>query len=517
MTRLLLCCLWLLAVWPAARAEGDPPLRALRVAQVYGEVELRPAGSGMGGVKLERNWSLGPGWIVATDRFAASTLQIGSSSFTLDAESELEILQLNDVQLHLRLLHGGLEAHIHNPQILPGLVLENPEGQFHLLQAGHYQLNYNRRDGAQKLRVFSGQAQLLYENGQSQLRPGQEVELYRGNLNSQSISDEILRRLRNKQERPPAPLRFVAAEMTGQQDLAGQGEWLETEEYGPVWRPHNANFMPFRDGYWQQMAPWGWVWVDHVPWAYVTSHYGRWAWHQARWVWAPGPAHLPPAWSPALVGWTHQGRVTFSPVAGSDLAWFPLAPREFLLPWYAASPNYQQRINQAWLGPNWRGRVSAPERYHHHERKIQGAQQHYSRLATVAVPAATPAPAKPAPLRMPHHPGVISTPVAPAAPPQLSSPAASLPPAAAHTVTAPAAPLQMAPLQAAPRAAPPAPPVQHTPQPAALPPAIQTAPTAKPAPKLEVKANPPAPQSPPSPRRNRDEKEEKADSKSQLR
>ena len=97
----------------------------------------------------------------------------------------------------------------------------------------------------------------------------------------------------------------------GRHDLARYGEWV-TVDSRPYWRPTVVrNYVPYRHGYWNYVPAVGHVWVDEYPFAYVTSHYGRWR-HTASygWLWS-----YDPVWSPA---WVASVRV------GDYYAWAPV-------------------------------------------------------------------------------------------------------------------------------------------------------------------------------------------------
>jgi hypothetical protein len=94
--------------------------------------------------------------------------------------------------------------------------------------------------------------------------------------------------------------------------LAPYGVWMQSADYGRVWRPAvGPSWRPFVDGQWV-WSPYGWTWVSFEPWAW-TFHYGRWVvvpgWG---WVWVPGSV-----WGPAWVDWWW---------GDGFVGWAPLAP-----------------------------------------------------------------------------------------------------------------------------------------------------------------------------------------------
>jgi len=97
------------------------------------------------------------------------------------------------------------------------------------------------------------------------------------------------------------------------------GEWLDTAEYGRVWRPDQAvvgdDFEPYlTNGHWIA-ADEGWAFESAWVWGWAPFHYGRWLWdaRHTRWLWSPDLV-----WGPAWVQWR---------TIADTVAWLPLPPR----------------------------------------------------------------------------------------------------------------------------------------------------------------------------------------------
>ncbi|UUZ51547.1 hypothetical protein LP420_20690 [Massilia sp. B-10] len=80
-----------------------------------------------------------------------------------------------------------------------------------------------------------------------------------------------------------------------------------------------AYWVPYRDGRWTYLQPWGWTWVDNAPWGYAPFHYGRWVTVGGRWCWSPGRNVTRAVWSPALVGWVGGSNWNVSFNSGGSL------------------------------------------------------------------------------------------------------------------------------------------------------------------------------------------------------
>jgi hypothetical protein len=102
------------------------------------------------------------------------------------------------------------------------------------------------------------------------------------------------------------------------ESLSQYGEWVDTPEYGLVWRPAAADdgFRPYYAGRWAWTDA-GWYWVADEPYGWAVYHYGRWAQVSGLgWAWLPGRV-----WAPAWVSWRW----------GEGYAgWCPLGPRGYV-------------------------------------------------------------------------------------------------------------------------------------------------------------------------------------------
>lgn len=369
-------------------AFADPPGRAFRVATIEGRAQVRNLQEDTAGA-IGINWTIGAGNALSTERFSKAELRMGSSVFRLDEESELEILQLEDNTLQLRLNYGSLAVKISNPAMLNDLIVDTPYGRVQWKEVGSARVQVWPRSSRSSVNVFSGKVVYAGEASQITVRAGHQVEFFGDDVSTNAASITDFDRWGESRDFAqvvsPETLRYVSSEMTGYEELDRQGSWRETAQYGTAWFPHSRNWTPYRQGHWEWVSPWGWTWVDGTPWAYVTSHYGRWAWADNRWCWVPGQQNRRPTWSPALVGWSSDGRTVHSPVPHSRMSWFPLGPREAWIPWYSSSPQYVHRVNQHYVPNLHVGHVHAPNQYQYADRYTQGRHDQFVRVATVGV------------------------------------------------------------------------------------------------------------------------------------
>jgi hypothetical protein len=98
-----------------------------------------------------------------------------------------------------------------------------------------------------------------------------------------------------------------------QSGLSPYGDWVDSPNYGRVWRPHvAADWRPYYYGHWTWTDD-GWFWASDEPFGWATYHYGRWAYDPTLgWIWVPGYQ-----WAPAWVSWR---------VGDDAIGWAPLFP-----------------------------------------------------------------------------------------------------------------------------------------------------------------------------------------------
>ena len=334
-----------------AAEPDDVPAQVGRVALTQGQVSIADdVGAEMTAAQV--NWPVTSGNMISTAPGARTELRIGSTSIRLDGDSSLEILQLDDATLRLRLHYGSANIRVRNPDLLPGFELATAQARVQLQQPGSLRIDAERVRDTSSVNVFDGVA--LVEGGGSQLtvRAGKGAD----------FSDDDVRTLaaqrdafddwaagRDRIDETSVSARYVGTEMTGYEDLDRHGSWSTDAEYGPIWLPTVAtSWVPYRDGSWTWLDPWGWTWVDNAPWGYAPFHYGRWIQVRNRWAWAPGRREGRPVWAPALVGWVGGAGwdITFRDrTRAPGYGWYPLSWHDRYVPGYRTSDNHLRWLN----------------------------------------------------------------------------------------------------------------------------------------------------------------------------
>lgn len=112
----------------------------------------------------------------------------------------------------------------------------------------------------------------------------------------------------------PAPGDSSVSFQTFYDQLASQGSWIQTNQYGYVFQPTESNpdWRPYTYGHWVNTDA-GMTWVSDDSFGWATDHYGRWVnLAGTGWVWVPGYT-----WGPAWVSWRE---------GADDVGWAPLPP-----------------------------------------------------------------------------------------------------------------------------------------------------------------------------------------------
>ncbi len=352
----LAAALALSLVWGLSQAqetdlpEADPPERAARLSYLQGDVSLQPDG--------EQEWApailnrpLTTGDKVWTERGARAEIEVGPAAVRLDSDTGFSFLNVDDDTIQMRMTAGVLNVSVRNLGDKEHIEIDTPNVAVILLRAGSYRLEVNDAGDRTVVKVSEGAADATGSGQDAVIHAGQAVTFTGvddvvAQLDRLGSADEFDSWTRERDERDDRAAssrtaQYVSPEVTGYEDLDDHGSWSSEADYGYVWTPRNVavDWSPYRYGRWVWVSPWGWTWIDDAPWGYAPFHYGRWAHVRNRWCWVPGPRHLRPVYSPAMVVWVGGH--------GSRISWFPLGPREVYVPGRRHSRHYFDRVNHS--------------------------------------------------------------------------------------------------------------------------------------------------------------------------
>ncbi len=360
-TAFLLACVAMAAAPLLAQGPpqgGDPPSRVARLNLMNGQVSFRP-GSVEEWTAATLNYPLTTGDHLWSDAGSRTEMHVGSTAIRMGSETALAFLNLDDRTVQLSLTQGRLDVRLRSLGEDENFEVDTPNVAVTLLRAGDYRIDADANNGITTVTVRGGDAQVTGGGAAFSIRPRESARITGTETVSQELGpmpppDEFdswcsSRDLR--EDRLILSARYVPRDMIGYEDLDENGVWVESPEWGWVWRPRVvvAGWAPYRFGHWAWVEPWGWTWIDDAPWGFAPFHYGRWAMFGGAWVWVPGRmvVGVRPVYAPALVAFVGGPRFGVAVGAGGVgmAAWFPLGPREPYIPAYHVSEVYVRQVN----------------------------------------------------------------------------------------------------------------------------------------------------------------------------
>jgi hypothetical protein len=344
-----------------AHAQGDPPGRVGRVAELAGDA--RTIGADGGWTALVRNQPLSTGDRVTTDKSGRATLQFGSTVVRVGADSDVVVTQLDDQRIRLRFDHGLMAVRVRSDDIPGELFIDTDEGAWVPHHQGEYRFD-RAAQGVLAAQALSGDMLLEAPDSSLPVAAPQRAEVWRTGAQQathyrlvpavkDAFGDAVLAQDRQDDALAAADARAqVPPEMTGASQLARFGAWSVLPDGAHAWTPTKlpAGWQPYQQGAWSWNSPWGWTWIDDQPWGFAPFHYGRWLQSKGRWTWLPGQwGATRPVYAPALVGWFGGPGLTVgdAPAVG----WVALAPDEPVFPAYAVSAKYWNALTNASVAP----------------------------------------------------------------------------------------------------------------------------------------------------------------------
>jgi len=331
----------------------DPPTRVARLSYSVGSVSFQPGGEG-DWVQAVRNRPLTTGDNLWADKDSRAELQVGSTSLRIDSETSITFLELDDHTTQVRLSQGSLIFRVRHLDDEDNFEIDTPNSAFVVHRTGEYRVDVNSTGDESDVTVWRGRGEVTGGGASYTVVAGQRARFTGTNELEHQIDqvpanddfDEFAFDRDQREDRAESS-NYISPEMTGYEDLDEYGHWRYAADYGPVWTPIGVapGWAPYRVGHWVWVEPWGWTWVEDEPWGFAPFHYGRWAFVEGGWCWAPGPIVVRPVYAPAFVAFVGGGGFAFGVGIGPAVAWFPLAPREVWVPWYRTSPGYVNNVN----------------------------------------------------------------------------------------------------------------------------------------------------------------------------
>jgi hypothetical protein len=332
---------------PASAEEGDPPSRVARLSYITGKVSFEPSGEDQWN-QASPNYPMTTGDRLYTDNDGRAELETGNIAIRMAPDTDLSTTTLSDQLVQLGLAQGTLRVRAYEIAAGNSIEIDTPSAALTLLRAGSYRVETYPDGNTTLVAVNEGDLEISGAGINRTLHAGEAVKLTGTDdvrMDWISIPDrddfdqwcgDRDRRFMNSNSR-----RYVSDYTPGYADLDEYGSWDNAREYGRVWYPAqvSADWVPYRNGRWVWVEPWGWTWVEEEPWGFAPFHYGRWVLIGRRWGWVPGPVvTVRPVYAPALVAFVGGPNADIQ-------VWFPLGPRDPYLPWYHHSDVYRRQVN----------------------------------------------------------------------------------------------------------------------------------------------------------------------------
>ena len=344
---------------PADQNAADPPARVGRLVATSGAVSYHAAGD-TEWTAASTNFPVATGGSFWTQPNAQAEMELSASRIGLSGGTEVDIGTLDANGLRATLTQG--ETFLRPRDLAPNetWTLVTPRGTVTTSQAGQISVVAGDTASPTVVTVLAGSATITAPGVSQTLSAGQAVSISGTDTFVATVGQaepDAFVQAELAQARPPLPPPASAQSvppppaivgLPGGDELAGYGSWNNDAEYGQVWYPAvDATWVPYRDGHWAFVAPWGWTWIDAAPWGFAPFHYGRWVELHGRWGWTPqfdrDRHDRYPVYAPALV--TFLGIGAGMAIGSRPVGWVPLGPREPYRPWFHASARFVTDVN----------------------------------------------------------------------------------------------------------------------------------------------------------------------------
>jgi hypothetical protein len=258
----------------------------------------------------------------------------GGQFVLLTGGTEADINKLDEADSAFRLRSGEIRFDLPSEDFSPVRVTVPGGGKTNFNVPGRYWLTV-QDEGQTRLVVRSGESAVSVERGDYSVKAGEaatigqdvRIAAYSGTAEDQDVAPPPLTEEEREAEVPPAAA----------YELRDYGEWVESSDYGYVWRPQvAAGWSPYYYGRWNWVSPYGWTWVSYEPWGWYPYHFGWW-WNDPffGWVWSPFHSFVSFSFAFGHTHFTHFHRNAFFFPAnvrfardGRNVRWVPLRPGE---------------------------------------------------------------------------------------------------------------------------------------------------------------------------------------------
>jgi hypothetical protein len=265
-----------------------------------------------------------------------------ANAIRVGASSEVRLSELSEGKYQIQVGAGATTFRVLREN-QSQIEIATPTVAVRPLGPGTYRISVFQ-DGSTEITIRSGAADVYTPRGSQRVEAGQTL-VARGSPQDPEFQVTAAVPMddwdrynadRDREVEASRSYQYVSPDVTGAEDLDRYGQWQNVAPYGQVWVPSvDPGWAPYRYGQWAWTDWYGWTWVSHDPWGWAPYHYGRWFWGGPHgWCWYPG-GYGHQYWSPALVAFFGFGTAGVGVGFGwGNVGWVPLAPYESFHPWW---------------------------------------------------------------------------------------------------------------------------------------------------------------------------------------
>ncbi len=313
--------------------------RVARITLTRGDVQIRRSGN-KEWEEAAPNVPLLEGDRLATGDNSYLEIQFNNRNYLrVDEYSLLQIVTLRNEGIALSLPEGTVSLRLSDfKREKEYFEIDAPNTTIAARKEGLYRIDAPR-DGSYEREVLvtvtgGGEARVYTESSGFSIRNGRQARIFlEGNYAGEFeltaarlFSDDFDRWIAEREEklsRRRYDYAYYDPQIYGADELYDYGEWVYTDAYGYVWRPHRnviasyRDWSPYRYGHWRYLPRYGWTWIADEPWGWATSHYGRWVYINGYWNWCPYDSWRSRRiyWQPSLAIFVNVGR---------RVCWYPM-------------------------------------------------------------------------------------------------------------------------------------------------------------------------------------------------
>ena len=262
----LACALMVAGASAALAQDADPPGRVARVNSIEGQASVQLAG--------DNDWTtdvinrpMTTGDKVWVDDSSRAEMHIGSLAVRMGAQTGVELLNVDDRVIQLRLSAGSMSVRVRSLQSDESVEVDTPNVSVAFLRTGEYRLDVDENGDLTSVAVINGEVDVTGPQQSVHLQPRDRGEFRGtgavvadvGDMNGPDSLD-VWAEQRDAREERSVSAEYVSRDVPGYADLDDNGSWSNDPTYGEVWAPRVAyGWAPYQSGHWVWISPWGWA------------------------------------------------------------------------------------------------------------------------------------------------------------------------------------------------------------------------------------------------------------------